>query len=311
MRYVKPIQPLNATCPGQPCYTLEDYLHNSSRYFLSNTTFQFLGGYHNVCCSFDVHGIQKLAFAPYLAGTSVIISSISALPLTQPTVTLTFQSVSEISITDMMFRQLDIAFDNCTDISLIALNIGSTPASAIAMTNVYGSVNISQFKHRVSGKAGYSIDMKWSVTDPPYTTSTHVTMQGININGLDMTGKGVGISGYLPGDVLLKNSIFKGLDLAFSSNLSVSCGSPPISHEDSGTSIFSPALCFHNVSYERNKIAVVLDFDGARNVTITDCLFEGMEDGAVIAVNSMINVNGSTVFTGNTGYNGGAIFLAP
>ena len=307
VNYVKPTQPLNATCPGQPCYTLQDYLHNSTRYFLSNTTFQFLSGYHNVCCSFDIHGIQKLTFAPYLAGTSVIISSISASPLTQPTVTLTFQSVSEISITDMMFHQLGIAFDNCTDISLIALNIDSTPSSAIAMTNVYGSVNISQFKHSVSNQAKYSIDMKWSVAHHPYSTSTHVMLQGINITGRDMKGMGVGISGCLHSDVLLKDSIFSGLGLAFSSNLSFACYSSSILHDGLGRSVFSPALCLHNVSYECNKKAVV--FYGTRNVTIADCLFEGMAGGAVSAVNSVITVKGSTVFTGNTGHDGGAIEL--
>ena len=305
--YVKPTQPLNATCPGQPCYTLEDYLHNSTRYFLSNATFKFLSGYHNVCCSFDVHGIEKLAFAPYLVGTTVIITSVTASPLTQPTVTLKFQSVSEISIIDMMFHQIGIAFDNCTDISLFDLNSGSNLASAIAMTNVYGSVNISQFKHTVSGEAGYSIDMNWSVAHPPFSTSTTVTLQGINITGHDMKGMGVGISGCLPGDVLLKDSIFSGLDLAFSLNLSASCSSPHISHEGLGWSVFSPTLCLHNVSYERNKKAI--EFDSARNATITDCLFEGMEDGAVFGVNSVIIVNGSTVFTGNTGYYGGAIYL--
>ena len=217
--YVKPTQPLNVTCP-QPGYTLEDYLQNSSRYFVSNTTFQFLSGYHSVCCSFDIHGIRKLALTPYLAGTPVIISSISASPLTQPIVTVTFQSVSEISIAGMTFHQLGIAFDNCTNISLIDLSNVNTPASAITMTNVYGSVNLSQFKHRVSGQAGYSIDMNWSVTHPPYSTSTHVTLQGINITGHvhDMKGMGVSISRCLPGDVLLKDSIFKGLGLAFSLN---------------------------------------------------------------------------------------------
>ena len=237
----------------------------------------------------------------------MIISSISASPLTQPTVTLIFQSVSEISITDLMFHQLGIAFDNCTDISLTVLNIGSTPASAIAMTNVYGSVNISQFKHSVSDQAKYSIDMKWSVAHPPYSTSTHVMLQGINITGRDMKGMGVGISGCLHGDVLLKDSIFSGLGLAFSSNLSFACYSSSISHEGMGRSIFSPALCLHNVSYECNKKAVV--FDSARNAIITDCIFEGMKDGAVFAVNSVITVKGSTVFTGNTGHDGGAIKL--
>ena len=306
--YVKPTQPLNVTCPGQPCYTLEDYLHNSTRYFSSNTTFKFLSGNHIVCCSFDVHGIQKLAFVPYSAGKSVIIGSITTSPSTQPiVVTVKFQSVSEISITDIMFDQLGIVFDNCTDISLIDVIISSAPASAIAMSDVLGLVNISHFKHRVSGQAGYSIDMNWSVAHPPYSTSTHVTMQEINITGHDMKGMGVSISGYLPGDVLLRDSIFNGLDIALSSNLSIACNSPPISHEGLGSSVFNPTLCLYNVSYERNKKAV--EFNGARNVTITDCLFEGMEDGAVFAVNSMIVVNGSTVFTGNTGYYGGAIYL--
>ena len=309
VNYVKPSQPLNATCPGQPCYTLDDYLHNSSRYFLSNTTFQFLSGYHNISCSFHVRGIQKLSFTPYLAGTSVIISSITASSLTQLTVTVNFQSVSEISITDITFLQLGITFNNCTDISLIAMTIVNTSASAIAMTNVYGSINILQFKHKASGQAWYSICMNWSVADPPYNTRTHVTLRGINFTGHDMKGMGVGISGCLPGDVLLKDSIFKQLNVAFSSNFSIACNSFPISHEGLGRSIFSPALCLHNVSYERNVQAVA--FKNAHNVTITDCFFEGMMGGgAVFAVNSVINIEGSTVFTGNINqYGGGAIYL--
>ena len=122
-----------------------------------------------------------------------------------------------------------------------------------------------------------------------------------------MKGMGVGILGCLPGNVLLKDSILKGLDLAFSSNFSVSCSSPLISHEGSGRSVFSPVIQFRNMSYEHNKKAVT--FDGARNITVTDCDFEGMKDGALFAVNSVIIISGSTVFTDNTGYCGGAIYL--
>ena len=36
----------SATCPGQPCLTLSEYLNNRAQYFTSNTSFWFLEGYY-------------------------------------------------------------------------------------------------------------------------------------------------------------------------------------------------------------------------------------------------------------------------
>ncbi len=47
MYYVKPSQPPNTTCPGEPCYTLDYYAHNATLLSgKSNITLRFVGGVH-------------------------------------------------------------------------------------------------------------------------------------------------------------------------------------------------------------------------------------------------------------------------
>ena len=48
--FVKPTEPTNASCPGQPCLTLAQYTADSDHYFQSNnnTVFWFLSGTHNI-----------------------------------------------------------------------------------------------------------------------------------------------------------------------------------------------------------------------------------------------------------------------
>ena len=42
--YVVPTEPANASCPGYPCLTINQYTKNSESYFKSNTVFTFLPG---------------------------------------------------------------------------------------------------------------------------------------------------------------------------------------------------------------------------------------------------------------------------
>ena len=48
--FVKPTQPANSSCPGQPCLTLAEYINNTEYYFRSNnnSVFRFLSGRHHI-----------------------------------------------------------------------------------------------------------------------------------------------------------------------------------------------------------------------------------------------------------------------
>ena len=46
--YVRPTEPTNASCPAQPCLTLNQYTNDLEHYFKSNTVFRFLPGTHHI-----------------------------------------------------------------------------------------------------------------------------------------------------------------------------------------------------------------------------------------------------------------------
>ena len=46
--YVRPSESTNASCPAQPCLTLNQYTSDSAQYFKSNTVFKFLPGTHHM-----------------------------------------------------------------------------------------------------------------------------------------------------------------------------------------------------------------------------------------------------------------------
>ena len=79
--YVRPTQPRNATCPGDPCLTLDEYAVSSERYFISNTAFLFLGGNHELSSTFNVSGIHNLTLKPYTDGNLVFVENSSSITL--------------------------------------------------------------------------------------------------------------------------------------------------------------------------------------------------------------------------------------
>ncbi len=56
--YVKPTE--NTSCP-EPCHTLDEYVQNTTRYFVSNTVFKFLPGTHKLSHPLSVSGVTNIA----------------------------------------------------------------------------------------------------------------------------------------------------------------------------------------------------------------------------------------------------------
>ena len=63
--YVKPTEPTNATCPGQPCLTLDEYAENETEYFVSNIRMEFLPGEHKLSRVIDVANATNVTLVGY------------------------------------------------------------------------------------------------------------------------------------------------------------------------------------------------------------------------------------------------------
>ena len=63
--YVRPTEPTNTSCPGQPCLTLSQYIKDSDHYFQSNTVFKFLPGTHNMDRPLIIGNVHNLSLESY------------------------------------------------------------------------------------------------------------------------------------------------------------------------------------------------------------------------------------------------------
>ena len=113
--YVRPTQPRNATCPGDPCLTLDEYAVSSERYFTSNTAFLFLGGNHTLSSSFNVSGIHNLTLKPYTDAISVFVHG-------GPYI-VSLVVASDVVVAELNFKNISFVFENSTSIMLTGLVI--------------------------------------------------------------------------------------------------------------------------------------------------------------------------------------------
>ena len=63
--YVRPTEPTNTACPGQPCLTLRQYINDSDHYFQSNTVFKFLSGTHHMDRPLIIENVHNLLLEGY------------------------------------------------------------------------------------------------------------------------------------------------------------------------------------------------------------------------------------------------------
>ncbi len=67
--YVRPTEPTNTSCPGQPCLTLSQYVNDSDHYFKSNTEFKFLPGTHQMDRPVVIRDVQNVTMESYHDGS--------------------------------------------------------------------------------------------------------------------------------------------------------------------------------------------------------------------------------------------------
>ena len=65
--YVRPTQPANSSCPGQPCLTLSQYINNTDLYFKSNnnSVFWLLSGTHHISSPVVITDAHNITLQKY------------------------------------------------------------------------------------------------------------------------------------------------------------------------------------------------------------------------------------------------------
>ena len=326
--YVKPTEPHNATCPSQPCYTMDEYVSNSTKFFVSNTVFLFLTGCHHLNYNFTVSDVHNITLRPYIEKSDVVICS------EQTQTSVMFELASNIVISDITFQGTSIVIKNCSNVTLTGLTGLTTDNNvlnaSIVLNNVFRAVSISHFNCTQTCTNGYChcIILNW--TDK-YIPKSVVLLQELDLSDNVLTwhsyGSGVSIIGCFPGKISIMNSIVRGLGWGINITVSSSCNDllfeckqttfERISNIGISVSVPTPqqyhertvAVILHNASYYDNIGAIYLQ--NVQNITINSCYFKNSRfNGAIAAYNTKISLLGDITFTKNFNIKeGGAIAL--
>ena len=138
--YVRPTEPTNASCPGQPCLTLHHYIQNLS----SNANYHLLPGVHSINGPITLKYVHNVSMAAFNSSETKIAATIecnsrgSGSLYSLECSGISFQDASDITISSLSielklllpshnaYRQLSIAgmsFKNSTDVVIQGLGI--------------------------------------------------------------------------------------------------------------------------------------------------------------------------------------------
>ena len=179
--YVKPTEPHNATCPSEPCQTLDEYVSNTTRYFVSNTVFVFLNGYHNLSLNVTVSDVQSITLRPYVQKSNAVVV------FSQSEIAMAFESASDTVIRGLTFQRISIYFWYSNNV------LTGLTAESIELENVFGEVDIS-------GLTAGSIELDNVFGD--VDISGLITAGSIELKNVSGA---VNISGLTAGSIELKN----------------------------------------------------------------------------------------------------------
>ena len=139
--YVKPTEPTNATCPGQPCLTLDGYAENETEYFVSNIRMEFLPGEHKLSRVIDVANATNVTLVGYntLHDAHIVCDG--------PEVLMKFTNIFLLTISGLNFsgcgtnERGSIVLNEVVDFQLlhIVISAGITVTSPLGESIISGS----------------------------------------------------------------------------------------------------------------------------------------------------------------------------
>ena len=149
--YVKPTD--DTPCP-EPCHTLEEYVQNATQYFVSNTTFNFLPGNHDLSQSLNVSGVTNLALVA-INGTVRIGAIIDYFPLSFTEISnLTLENLTLSSCTALILSDL-------LNLKLLGCYIGFLAMHSFELiaTNIFGTSSVKRLTIDFPGLPGLKPDI--------------------------------------------------------------------------------------------------------------------------------------------------------
>ena len=141
--YVRPTEPTNASCPGQPCLILHHWIQNLS----SNANYHLLPGIHSINGSITLKNVHNVSMAAFNSSITKIAATIecnsrgNGSHYSLECSGISFQDASNITISSLSielklllpshnaYRQLSIAgmsFKNSTDVVIQGLDVWIT-----------------------------------------------------------------------------------------------------------------------------------------------------------------------------------------
>ena len=268
--YVKPTN--DTQCPGEPCLTLSQYIQESGKYFISNTTMLFLPGEHQLDSTFLVYSVTSFALQgdtsslPELASKIVGVNEMG---------NFQFYLIQQLDIRALHFSQCGFSDTQ----AIVALNLGdfrldmnileSSPSVALLLD---GITNASLLNNTFVGNKA----MRYGAAISVFSST-----------------------------VLLKNNSFINNELNLFSEFTL-IGTGAIYTRDSSLD-FSATNIFSNNSANVSSGGALQ----ARNTTITmsgniefvnNSAFNG---GAISVYSSVLSINGNASFEGNMASTGG------
>ena len=303
--YVRPTQPCNAICPGDPCLTLDEYTVSSERYFISNTAFLFLGGNHELSSSFNVSGIHNLTLKPYTDGILVFVHPLIRDPYVP--LMMRFKVVSDVTFVELNITSISFVFENSSSISLMGLVISTDPDVLHNFSNP-AAVTSTQSNILLTGCKFFT-----DVTAISCWGNSGITLQGdVVFSGTNISHHNCGMMLHDCGVVISEgNVIFREWE------------GGAISGVGNSTLVLNATIAFTNIGFhprrtitmnESSTAVMVGNVSFTNNVTYVGfCLDDTFAGGAIgLHGNSQLVLNGTVTFAGNTTLftcMGGAILL--
>ena len=143
--YVRPTEPANATCPGQPCLTLDEYAENETEYFVSDIRMVFLPGEHKLSRVIDVTNATNVTLAGY---NSALTQPDANIVCNGPDLSLNFTNITPLTISGLKFsgcgasERGSIVLNEVFDFQLLHVII-SGDGHGINVTSPFGNSIIS------------------------------------------------------------------------------------------------------------------------------------------------------------------------
>ena len=126
--YVKPTN--DTQCPGEPCLTLSQYIQESGRYFVSNTTMLFLPGEHQLDSTFLVENVASFALQGDTSSLPELTSEIVC------SKNFKFSLLQRLNIRVLHFFQCSLGVSNTEDFHLETCILESSPSAALNLGSI-------------------------------------------------------------------------------------------------------------------------------------------------------------------------------